>query len=98
MSREIVCLTDQDGEGRWFEEADLNQQLAKVDMLPAGAMKSMITAFVQDVRNMLDEQQNYFKASHGSPEKARLLERCKRLEKGVREKCQHVVPTMTKLI
>ena len=97
MSRKIVCLTDADGEIRWFEETDLNNQLAKAEMLPAGALKTMISSFVQDVRNMMDEQQNYFKATHGTPEKARLLEKCKKLEKAVREKCQHIVPTMAKL-
>ncbi len=93
----VICLTDIDGQVRWFKDDELLDQLAKVDMLPSGAMKSMITKFVTDVRNMLDEQQLYFKAQHGSNEKTRLLNSCKRLEGSVRDKCKHILPTIEKL-
>jgi len=97
MSKKLVCLSDSDGQMRWFEEDELTVQLANADLLPDGAVKTMIRRFVADVRNMLDEQQAYFKANHGSPEKARLLDKCKKMEGDVRKKCAVMVPTLDKM-
>lgn len=97
MSKKAVCLTDMEGEVRWFNEDELSAQLATIDMLPQGAIKTMIVRFVTDVRQMLEEQQAYFKAQHGSSEKTRLLASCKRMETTVRDKCKAIIPTLDKL-
>lgn len=97
MSKKIVCLSDSDGQMRWFEEQELMEQLANADLLPDGAVKAMIRRFVVDVRNMLDEQQAYFKSNGGPHEKARMLAKCKKMEDDVRRKCAVIVPTLEKM-
>lgn len=96
MKKTTICLTDASGETHFFDLGDLIPQLARVDMLPQGVMKMAITNYVTKVRQMLDEQERFFKAPAGSTERDALLKTCKNLEKEVRAMTNHILPTLNK--
>ncbi len=79
-SNKLICLTDETGEIRWFQQDDLAAQLAGADMSASGALKALARNFANAVRGMREAQNAYFKAAYGSPEKQRFLNQSKTLE------------------
>lgn len=78
-----ICLTDETGQIRWFQQEDLEAQLAGADMSASGALKGLVRNLANAVRDMRSAQTDYFKAQYGTSEKERLLKRSKDLESKV---------------
>jgi uncharacterized protein Yka (UPF0111/DUF47 family) len=89
-----ICLADETGEMRWFQQDALEQQLAGADMSASGALKSLIRNFSKSVREMREAQTAYFGANYGSAEKERHLRRAKELEKKVDDMGKNIHRTL----
>lgn len=97
QSNKMICLTDETGTVRWFQQDDLEQQLAGADMSASGALKAMVRNFNTAVRAMRDEQNAYFKAGYGTTEKVHHLARAKALEAKVDGMSKTINHTLTLL-
>lgn len=92
-----ICLTDERGQICWFQQDELEAQLAGADMSASGALKALVRNFSKAVREMREAQNSYFKAAFGSPEKQRFLNQSKALERKVDSMAKTIHSTLEML-
>lgn len=97
MSDKTICLVDEAGEVRYFQQQALLDQLAVAEISVAGAIKSAARNLGNKVREMRKAQSEYFSATYGTPEKDRALRKSKELEKTVDAMLKQIDATMEKL-
>lgn len=84
-TKSLICLTDADGEVRWFDHGDLNIQIAAVGLSMGGALAAACKNIIQKVRTMRGYQKDFFSANYGSPAKESALRNSKKMEAEVDE-------------
>jgi len=94
QSNKLICLTDETGAIRWFQQDDLAAQLAGADMTASGALKALVRNFSKAVREMREAQVSYFKANYGTAEKQRFLTQSKALETKVDDMAKTIHRTL----
>ena len=98
MSQKMIALTDYRDQITYFTPESLNAQLFETGVIEmSGAVKFAAVNLAKLVQQMMEWQQRFFNAPHGSPEKARALTESKRLEKQVWELIPKYLRTVPQL-
>lgn len=83
MAKNIIALIDLDDQMHYFTEESLLEQLAGADLPGTAPIKAAFRNLANKVAEIRKFQTQYFAATYGSSEKARLLAKSKELEKQV---------------
>lgn len=98
MSQKLIAITDYRDQTTYIAPESLVQQAFESGAIDlTGALRSAAVNLARQVQEMMDWQQRFFKAPHGSPEKSRALSESKRLEKQVRDLLPKYLRTVPQL-